>query len=537
MNPYQTTEAVSYSVINGVQDSLAFFDQNAKIHPQLLATMPTVKNGGIKNGGKTYILHLKKGIRWSNGQQLTSKDVKFGWQIYMDKASGPACPAIGCDFIASIATPDAYTDVLNMKQVYAATLTSAILFPIMPSSWPGGWSNDPHAAAVKLFTDSSYNFENTSYPSNGAYQVSSFVANDRVVLKPMKYYDDMNCGPYLKSAIFSFYSDKNAMIAAAAAGNTNVTGFGGGYTAADLPLLKKHTNAYHLVSRSGFDYEFLEMNHDSTYNGKPNPIANANVRLALALALDKQGLIQSALGLSAKDAKGLEAWAPWVNTPTLSMQFANKAINGQWDPEVKKYVQPGSAAAVRDAKKLLDSTPYKGGFSVDFFTTSGNPVRQAQEAVIAADWNKIGVKVNPNYVPSTKLFGDWNSGGILQHGAFQVAMHGYSTSPEPDGNRSTLTTPFIDRRATNHSLSNANASGISDKLIDREMGVAEHSISSSVRRNAYYAVQVEMDKLAHWIMLYWRPVIVTYRHVSPVYDNPTLCSVTCNIYSWKATTS
>jgi ABC-type transport system substrate-binding protein len=327
------------------------------------------------------------------------------------------------------------------------------------------------------------------------------------------------------------------MIAAAAAGNTNVTGFGGGYTAADLPLLKKHTNAYHLVSRSGFDYEFLEMNHDSTYNGKPNPIANANVRLALALALDKQGLIQSALGLNAKDAKGLEAWAPWVNTPTLTEAFADKAVNGQWDPITRKYVQPGTASAIADAKKLLDSTPYKGGFSVDFFTTSGNPVRQAQEAVIAADWNKIGVKVNPNFVPSTKLFGDWNSGGILQHGAFQVAMHGFVITPEPDGTKSLLQTKFIDRRAVNHSLTNANSSGISDKLIDREFDVASHTLNSSVRRNAYYAVQVEMDKLAHWIMLYWRPQIVTYHHVAPVYNNPTSFQVTFNIYKWHAAAS
>lgn len=535
LNPYTTTEAVSAGVINATQETLVFWDQKPELRPQLLATVPTTKNGGVRDGGKTIVLHLKHGVRWSNGTELTSRDVKFSWRIAMDKASGPLCPAIGCDFITRMDTPDKYTAVLHMKSVYAGIVTSALSFTIMPHVWPGAWaSDDVHAAADKLVNDSKFNFEDTTYPSNGAYQVAQFVNNDRIVFTPMKYYATMTCGARLKQLIFAFYSSKPGMIAAAAARQTDVTGFGGGYTIADLPSLKQHVSAYKLNTRSGFNYEFLELNHDPTYNGKPNPIANTNVRLALALALDKLGLIRSSLGVNQKTAQYYEAWTPWVYSPSLTMAYADKSLKGQWDPIAGKFVEPGTPRALADARKLLDRTPFKNGFSVDFYTTAGNPVRQATEAVIAATWSRIGVKVTPFYVSNQRLFAsDWASNGVLQHGTFQVSLHGFSTSPEPDGNRTLFQTRFIDRRQQVHSSLNQNTSAVSDAVIDRAFDAAKSTFNSSVRQKNYYAIQTEIDKKAHWIMLYFKPVTITYTpRVGPVFNNPTTCQVTCNVFNW-----
>lgn len=528
LNPYQTTSATSVATINFVQDTLVYWDQHARIRPQLLRTMPTQRNGGLSRDGKTLTLTLKPGLRWSDGAELTAQDLKFSWQIAMDPLTG-LCPAIGCDLFTRVVTRGRDTVIIHLKRPYAA-VDSAIAFPIMPHVWPGAWTDDPHAAAQRLESPT-YTFEDASYPSNGAYQVTQFSNDDRIVLKPMTYYDDMSCGGYFQTVIFSFYSSKAAMIAAAAAKQTDLTGLGGGYTAADLPLLESHKGSYKLSEVAGFSYDVLELNHDATYHARPNPLANTRVRLALALAVDKLGLMQSALHLTAHAAHGLEAWTPWVNTPTVRMAFADRAIDGQWDPLARRYLQPGTGRALADARKLLAETPWRHGFSLDLYTVADDPVRQAQEAVIAQNWSRLGVDVDPFYVQTAQLFGDWDHHGILAHGAFQVAMHGFSTSPEPDGNKTVFESQFIDRRKTVHSAVNQNYSGIDDPLLDRAFAAAGKSLNPAVRRRNYYAIQRELNQHADWIMLYFNPVIITYNsRLYPVYNNPTFCQVTCNAW-------
>lgn len=534
LNPYESTEAVSAETWNGIFDGLFTYNSQAHLTPQMAATIPSLKNGGIKNGGKTIVVHLKKGLRWSNGTEITSKDVKFGWKVGMDKATGPACSG-SCDIITRIDTPDKYTAVLNLKQVYAPVLAYGMP-PIWPSKWGSEWNGDAHAAALKLGQDPNYNFESTSYPTDGAYQVSSFVKDDRITLKPMKYYSTMNCGGYVKNLIFAFYANKPSMIAAAANKETDVTQ---NYTVADLGDLGKHAGSFKISATPGFAMEHLEYNLDSKYNGAANPLANTNVRVALSLALNKLGLIQSALGVSPQQAKGVVAWTPWINTPSLKQAFADKSITGQWDPIAKKYVNPGTASAIKDAKKILAKTPYKSGFSVDFYTTSGNPVRQAQESVIAQSWQQIGVNVKPNFVPASTLFAsDWAKNGILDHGTFQVAMFGFSGSPDPDQLKYNLVSRYVDRNQSTHAAINGNDAGIQDKLIDKSFTAGAHSLDPKARGKAYTAVQVEMAKKSYWDMLYFKPVIATAdNRVSNFANNPTQLGPTWNMYNWKAKTS
>jgi ABC-type oligopeptide transport system substrate-binding subunit len=346
----------------------------------------------------------------------------------------------------------------------------------------------------------------------------------------MKYYSGMTCGASIKSLIFAFYSSKPGMIAAAASRATDITT---NYTAADVPDLLKHKSKFKTHVDPSFTFEHIELNVDKQYKGKPNPLGNASVRQALALALDKYGLIRSALGLSQAQAKQIIAWTPWVNTPTLVQPFTDKKINGQWDPLAKKYVTPGSGKALSDAQKLLARTPFAGGFTLDGFTTQGNPVRQAQFAVMAASWAKLKVTFVPNYIPTSKLFAEYESGGLFQRGEFQVAMFGFTGPPDPDSLKYNLQSKYIDREQTTHNSINGNYSGIHDKIIDRGFDVAARSLSKSVRAKEYAAIQKQMDQQAYWIGLFFRPTIATddgkVRNFS---TNPTTAPQ-WNAYAWK----
>ena len=58
------------------------------------AIYEALKDGGIKDGGKTIIIRLKRGLRWSKGSEITSADVRFGWRVDMDDALR-LCRALG----------------------------------------------------------------------------------------------------------------------------------------------------------------------------------------------------------------------------------------------------------------------------------------------------------------------------------------------------------------------------------------------------------------------------------------------------------
>lgn len=533
LNPAQGGIVVDGWVGNALFEGLFQYDNHAHLVPQMATVLPTVKNGGIKNGGRLFIVHLKHGMRWSDGREITSQDVAFSWKAAMDPNAGGYC-ATFCDNIARVDTQGKYTLLFHMKSTFAPAVPYAIsYFPLIPQSWRGAWAKgDISAAAKELYLQQTFNFESPNYPTNGAYQVTQFVNNDRIVMRPMKYYSTADCGARLKELVFVAYSSKPAMIAAAASKQVDVTS---DYTPDDVATLMSHKAAFKTVVVPSFTFEHLEFNVDRSFNGHPNPLANTNVRLALALALDKIGLIRSALGISTAAARTLAAWTFLVNTPTFQQPFADKTIHGQWDPLAKKYVIPGNGQALSDAKKLLDSTPYKGGFTLALYTTSGNPTRSAAASVIQANWARIGVTVSVNTVPASKLFSqNWADNGVLDHGQFQVGMFAYQGRPDPAEYSNYLLTKFCDRRATVHVATNENQTCMSDPLIDRAMTAASHTFNNKLRTAAYKQVQVEMSKKVFWLGLYYRTQITTTdSRVTPFSENPTTSGSTWNVYSWR----
>jgi peptide/nickel transport system substrate-binding protein len=143
-------------------DNLFQYDDHARLVPQMASVIPTLANGGIKDAGKTIVLRLKPGLRWSNGAEITSHDIKFGWQVGMDSATGPACQG-SCDLIKSIDTPSRSIAILHLHRIDSSAIPGA-LPQVWPPVWPGAWKNNAHAAAVKLGSDPNYTFEGLVIP-------------------------------------------------------------------------------------------------------------------------------------------------------------------------------------------------------------------------------------------------------------------------------------------------------------------------------------------------------------------------------------
>jgi ABC-type transport system substrate-binding protein len=403
---------------------------------------------------------------------------------------------------------------------------------IWPVSWRNDWHDNPHAAAEKLTSDPRFTFIGPDYPTDGPYQVVSHVRGKRTVLRPMPYYDDMTCGGYIKQIVDKAYPSRQAKIAAAASHDADVTMF---YLPDSLPDLRRHAGSYRLHVDPSFTVETVMFNVDATYHGKPNPFSDAHVRQALALAVDRIGFIQQAVPVGSQTARSIVAWTPLVNTPTLVQPFADRSLRGQWDPIARQFTSAtGRGRALQDAKTLLVQTPWRHGFTFDFYTMSESATRVAEEAILSRIWAKLGVRAHQYHVPFQQLLGSWQQGGIVPHGAFQASAFATIGGPDPDGWRTTMESRYIDRRAKVHTGANGNVSGIRDPLLDRIMEAAARTLDSQVRSRNYVTMQRRVNQQAYWIPLYYRPYISTSdNRVLNFQASPFEAGGTLNMYAWK----
>jgi ABC-type transport system substrate-binding protein len=216
--------------------------------------------------------------------------------------------------------------------------------------------------------------------------------------------------------------------------------------------------------------------------------------------------------------------------------FADKRIRGQWDPLAHAYLtDTGGGRALADARRLLSSTKWKHGFTLDFLAP-GLLRSRHEVAQLASAWSPLGVTVHATYVDNPfKLFDSWNAGGPAAHGEFQILLgaRGGGVPPDPDFLQFDMESGFIDRRHTDHSLPGGNYSGIADALIDRSFLTAGQTFDRRIRANNYAAIQREMNTHAYWLPLYFTP--------DPWTENGRILNTSSNatedlywnMYAWK----
>jgi peptide/nickel transport system substrate-binding protein len=69
-----TRQLVQYPSVNYTSLGDAGWQKDVTPVADAATTVPTTANGGITNGGLTYTFHIKPGVEWNNGRQVTSQD-------------------------------------------------------------------------------------------------------------------------------------------------------------------------------------------------------------------------------------------------------------------------------------------------------------------------------------------------------------------------------------------------------------------------------------------------------------------------------
>src|SRR5712692_150099 len=502
LNVLSSTAATTQEVAAGPLWAYTWtFDPQNNAIPDLVQEVPSVANGDVKKIDDTHMdvtVKLKSGLKWSDGQPLTTKDLHFTIDGICDPATGAASQT-GWSSIASIEDKSDTVEVWHFgpddtgkRCGNSAPLTSGIYASFIAIMYTNPvpehiLKNVAHAD----WATNSY-FVTNPTATSGPYMVQNFTPGPaaQVVMVPNPNY---------------------------AAGRTDAQFFG---HAPYLDKLIYKIYGYKPVAATGLLDEFLTLNLGN-HNGKPT-IFNGDkaLRQAIALAIDKNTINTALVGGIGKPMNGpfVTALSPYYDTSIAA-----------WQRDVTK------ANSLLDGDgwvKAADGTRSKNGVKLAWVisTTSGNSQRAAEEEQLIKNWAEIGATVTVKNWPAGQFFNDYKGGGILATGNYDMGMYANNWAPDPDSWCGTVESSQI---PTDASPSGQNWARANDSQLDTlgQQGAQEVDINKRVQ--IYKQAQTEWKDFLPTIELYERPDVFTHStNFGNFAATVNTCLAVCNVADW-----
>ena len=346
-----------------------------------------------------FVITVKQGWMWSDGTEVTVDDVMAGYTIIGDpevESNDFSCTEVDGEPVVVEKLGD-YQYSLNIPTPQVNGLANKTC-PVIPAHVYMPVYEADGAAGVKAMYG--VDADPSTIVSAGPYVITEFVQAERIVLEKNPVYGenvqaangDPLPGP--DKWIITFVEDKNAQLAKV------VTGEADFFYPENLDMLRAITEAQNngavageLLPNIGPDtlVDFITYNFNNTDPCKAEMFSNPTFRSAMSIIIDREALVDAALGgigVPAKDwnsAAALPFGAPFLG-------------DFEFNPEgaVSLLASAGYSAMGDDGVLYNPSTGCRVEFDLQF--NSGNN-RRAQEAqVISQIAEPYGVKINAREV-------------------------------------------------------------------------------------------------------------------------------------------
>ena len=386
LNPVLASDAVSREVIRRVMADLIHINRGSQQTEPALAT-----SWKMSPDGRIFTLHLRRGIRFSDGQPLNADDVVFSYQLYLDEnlhSPQRDLLVIGGKPMA-VAKLDEYTVRFTLPQPYAAAERIFDSLAIMPKHILEKPYREGHFAQM-------WGLAAQDVVGLGPFRVKQYVPGQRIVLERNPYYWKVDAKkqrlPYLDEITFLFVGTEDAQLIRFQAGETDMISR---LDAQNFALLTKsaQSNNYQLANLGpSLEYNFLVFNMNDLSGRKLEQVAlrqrwfrDTAFRKAVSDAIDRAGMVRLVYG-----GYGTPLWG---NVSPGNKLWVDKAL-----------AHP--ARSVDESKALLRSAGFRwsgngglldrDGHPVEFsiLTSSSNAQRGEMATLIQQDLKQIGMKVN-----------------------------------------------------------------------------------------------------------------------------------------------
>lgn len=418
---------------------------NAALHRGLVQydasgqIVPALAESWDDEGEQTFTFRLRDGLTFHDGSALTSEDVKATLEYIADPAHSAKLKAAAAG-IASIDTPDDTTVTVHLAAPDAAFLSflADVTGAILPSE--------------KLGQDG------PTYDGAGPFQFVSYEQGSSFVVKKFDgYYDAANVK--LDGIDFQIIADQTARDNAFLSGSVDLVSFVGWNS---YDQVKAQSSL--VLDRTDGPFMYLEFN--TTGSG---PFSNPLVRQAVAYAVDRQGVIDAALGGQGKPLQGMPI-------PEDS-EYYNAAYADFYKKDLGK------------ARQLLAEAGYPNGFTATMLSSSQYSFHENTAISVQADLAQIGITLEMN-LP------DWPT--RLELGAagdYDIAVYGTSGLTNDPAFLSEILTPT---GAQNSSY------GYDDPKVNELLAKGRATTDVEARKAVYDELSAYVLQQAPIVPLAWR---------------------------------
>lgn len=502
-----TSSALADYLLAGLVTSNAF---TGEVEPLLARRIDVAPDGC------TYTVHLRRGLRWSDGQPLTSADVTFTWNTIIKNGLGN--PSMR-DIVSvngqfpTVQALDVYTIRFQTTEPFAPFLRSLsvaiaprhVFQPIIQkggdAAFAAAWGTQQAATQPQRFV------------SSGDWVLESYLPGERVVYRrnpySFKVAPNGKTIPYLERMVVSFVKNENNLQLQFEQGGMDIYGVPAQY----LQRLRHFKRFPFRLEDMGptstttfLAFNLSQRHHATTRQPLVPPqhsqwLNNRDFRLALDWALDRQRMVDNLL-------KG-------VGQPLFTAEGLTSAF-------VHPQLAKGHPVNLEKARAHLKA----GGFSWDqsgqlrdkhnnpveltLLTNSGNDLRESTGVQIQQDLAQLGIRIHFKPMEFNTLVqkmntGDWelmimglSGGGSLEpHFSANVwkstgALHLMNQRPPNSAD------PPPDRRAWEAEI---------DALFDQGVRVLE----AEARKPIYWRYQEIVAEEALLLYLYAPRAIVAVK--------------------------
>lgn len=385
--PILATDSASFDVAGFIYNGLVKYDKNLNLTGDL------AESWDVSADGLSITFHLRRGVKWHDGAEFTSRDVLYTYRVTIDPKT-PTAYAESFKQVKKVEAPDAYTFRATYDKPFAPAL----------ESW-GSAVLPAHLLEGKDITKSPLSRKPVG---TGPYRFGQWVAGQKVVLESN--HDYFEGRPYIDRYVYRIIPDTSTMYMELKSGGLDL-----------MPLTP--VQFARQTDSAKFTARFRKYRYPSStyvylgYNLRHPLFKDRRVRQALTAAINKEEIIQGVLLGMGQIAHGPYKPGTWAYKPQVK-DFA-------YDPSRARQLLAEAGWKKRNSTGTLvkDGRP----FQFTILTNQGNAERLKAAQIIQQRLRDVGIEVKIRVV-------EWASflSQFIDTGNFEAVILGWTITPDPD---------------------------------------------------------------------------------------------------------